>query len=176
MTEIELKIDLEDLRSIYFRNNEHKYFFGPKTERQSIQLTVAVLIFPFFAVHALSSDDRWYFVLGCIFFSLIVYDFWSVAGPILKWKRLVLNFLKEVESVQQLKFMYNDVYFVHLQDKTELKQAWSVIDRAEITDRFIWLFSDRNILLPKNSMSQKEFELLSETVMKLVKNVEKKKD
>jgi len=113
ITEIDLKTDLNDLREIYFRDNKQKYFFGPETKRQSIYLVLAIVIFPFFAVHALTlnSDNRWYFPLGCIFFSLLVYDFWKVASPIIKWKKSVLLFLEKAEKIKVLKLKYTDDLF-----------------------------------------------------------------
>lgn len=171
--EIILKTDINDIREIYFRGNKQKYFFGPETKRQSVYLVLFIVIYPFFAVHALQSNDRWYFVFGSIFFSFLVYDFWRVAKPIIKWKKSILSFLKRIEKVEVMKLKYNDDYFIHIEDNKELKQEWSVIDRALINDRFIWLFSNTNILIPRSSMSEDEFIALSKTVMNKVKNVEK---
>ena len=173
-TEIDLKIDITDLRDIYFRDNKQKYFFGPETRRQSIYLVLTVIIFPFFVAHSLKSDNDLYFVGGCIFFSLLVYDYCKVAGPIIKWKKSILKFLEKAEKIQVLKLKYNDEFFIHIQDNDELKHEWGVVERAIINDRFIWLFSNTYVLLPRSSMSQNEFEELSGTVMRKVKNVEKK--
>jgi hypothetical protein len=172
-TDITLKPDLNDIREIYFRANNHKYFFGPETKRQSIYLVLVLIGFPFFAVFALNQRENWYFVLGCIFFSLNVYDFWKVAKPIITWKKSVLKFLKEAADTKVLELKYNDVFFIHIQDQNELKQEWVVIDRAILNSRFIWLFSNTSILLPKSSMREEEFIRLSNVVMEKVKNVEK---
>ena len=131
-TEIDLKTDINDIRDIYFRGNKQKYFFGPETKRQSIYLVLAILIFPFFAVHALNSDNDWYFTLGCIFFSLLVYDFWKVASPIIKWKKSIIMFLDKAEKIKVLKLKYNDDFFMHIQDNQELKHEWGVIELAII--------------------------------------------
>ena len=99
MIEINLKVDVVELRNIYFRDNRQKYFFGPSTKRQSLYLVVAIAVFPFFVMHALNSSyDRWYFVLGSIFFSLLVYDYWKVARPIIKWKKIYFEFSRKGEA------------------------------------------------------------------------------
>ena len=176
MTEILLKVDIEDLKRIYFRDNEQKYFFGPKTERQSIYLVLAIVIYPVWVSYTLSANKLWQFVLGSIFFCLAIFSFWMVTRPIIKRKKAVLRFLHEAENVKTLKFQYNDQYLIHIQDDHQLKLEWGVIDRAVITDSYIWLFSTTNILLPKRSMSAEAYESLSEMIMSSVKNVEKRKD
>ncbi len=174
MTEINLKIDADALRAIYFRDNRQKYFFGPETKRQSLYLVMAIVVFPFLVMHALGSTyDRWYFVLGSIFFSLLVYDYWKVARPIIKWKKSILTFLEKVKQTQLLTFHYNDTFFVHTQDSVQLKQEWSLVERAIIDDQCIWLLSKNTILLPKSSMNTDEFEALTATIMSKVKEVER---
>lgn len=174
MTEIKLNVDIEDLRAIYYRDNNQKYFFGPNTKRQSIYLIIAVIAFPFFTVYALNLDDSWLFIFGSVFLSLLVYDFWKVAKPIIDWKKSVEIFLKKAAKTKDLRLKYNEDYFIHIQDSKELKQNWEVIEKAIITKKFIWLFSDANVLLPKSTMNEKEYRDLAEIITEKVKNVEKK--
>jgi hypothetical protein len=173
MNEIRLNKDIQDVRSIYYRDNNQTYFFGPNTRKQSIYLLIALLTFPFFAVYALNLQDSWLFVLGSVFFSLLCYDFWKVAKPILDWKKSVEAFLKKAEKIVDLRLKYNENFFIHIQDNEELKQNWEVIEKAIINERFIWLFSDTNILLPKSSMTESEFQALITLISSKVKNVEK---
>jgi hypothetical protein len=173
MTEIRLNIDIEDLREIYYRDNNQKYFFGPKTKKRSAYLTVAIITFPFLAFYALNLKDSWLFILGSVFLSLLIYDFWRVAKPIIDWKKSVETFLKKAEKIEDLRFKYNEKYFIHIQDNEELKQNWDVLVKAIINKKFIWLFSDTNVLLPKRSMNESEYQTLSELITRKVKNVEK---
>lgn len=170
MTEIKLNKDIEDLRAIYYRDNNQKYFFGPNTKKQSIYLTIAIIAFPFFAVYALNLNDSWFFILGSVFLSLLIYDYWKVAKPIIEWKKSVESFLKKAEKTKDLRLKYNEDFFVHIQDNEQLKQNWEVVDKAIINNRFIWLFSDTNILLPKNSMSESEYNTLKDVISSNVKN------
>jgi hypothetical protein len=174
MTEIRLKKDIEDIRAIYYRDNNQKYFFGPNTKKQSVYMTIALVAFPFFAVYALNLKDSWLFILGSIFLSLLIYDYWRVAKPIIDWKKSVETFLKKAEKTKDLILKYNDEYFIHIQDDEELKQNWEILEKAIINERFIWLFSDTNVLLPKSSMNESEYKALSELISNKVKNVEKK--
>jgi hypothetical protein len=175
MTEIKLTKDIEDLRAIYYRDNNQKYFFGPNTKRQSIYLVIALIAFPFFAVYALNLKDSWLFILGTVFLSLLIYDFWKVAKPIIDWKKSVETFLKRAEKTKDVRLKYNEACFIHIQDNEELKQNWEVLEKAIINEKFIWLFSDINVLLPKNSMNEMEYHDLTELILKKVKNVEKNK-
>lgn len=175
MTEIRLNKDIEDIRAIYYSDNNQKYFFGPNTKKQSIYMSIAIIIFPFFAFYALNLKDSWIFILGSVFLSLIIYDYWRVAKPIIEWKKSVEAFLKKAEKTEDLRFKYNDTFFIHIQDNEELKQNWEVIEKATIHEKFIWLFSDTNMLLPKSSMSENEYHALSELISRKVKNVEKNK-
>jgi hypothetical protein len=174
MTEIRLKKDIEDLRAIYYRDNNQQYFFGPNTKRQSIYLIFAIIAFPFFVVHTLNLKDSWLFILGSVFLSLLIYDFWKVAKPIIDWKKSVETFLKRAEKTKDLRLKYNEDFFIHIQDNEELKQNWEILEKAIINEKFIWLFSDTNVLLPKSSMNDMEYRDLTELISKKVKNVEKK--
>jgi hypothetical protein len=173
MIEIRMKYDVQDLRSIYYKDNDQKYFFGPKTKKQSIYLLIAIITYPFFALYALNTHDSWFFVLGSVFFSLFCYDFWRVAKPIMDWKKSVESFLKIAEKTEDLRFQYNENFFIYTQDQEELKQNWEVIEKAIVNEQFIWLFSDKNILLPKSSMTESEYQALMDLVLSKVKNVEK---
>jgi hypothetical protein len=173
MIEIKLKNNIEDLRAIYYRGNHQKIFFGPNTKKQSIYLILSILVYPFFAFYALNSRDSWFFILGTMFFSLLIYDFWRVAKPILVWKKSVETFLKKAEKITDLRLKYNEVFFVYVEDNEELKQNWSVLEKAIIAEDFIWLFSDTNVLLPKSSMNELEFQALQELISSKVKNVQK---
>lgn len=173
MTEIRLNIDVNELRTIYFRDNNQKYFFGPNTKKQSVYLTIAIFAFPFFTVYALNLKDSWLFILGSVFLSLIIYDYWRVAKPIINWKKSVETFLSKAEKIKDLRFNYNQECFIHIQDNEELKQNWDVLEKVVVNEKFIWLFSDTNVLLPKSSMGDNEYQTLIELIMKKVKNVAK---
>jgi hypothetical protein len=69
MTEIRLKIEVNDIQEIYFRNDKQKYFFGPTTRRQSFYLLFAILIFPFFVMKTIGMEDDLYFIAGGIVIS-----------------------------------------------------------------------------------------------------------
>ena len=173
MTEIRLKIEVNDIQEIYFRNDKRKYFFGPTTRRQSFYLLFAILIFPFFVMKTIGMEDDLYFIAGGMLFFWVIYDFWRVASPIIKWKKSVYTFLEKVKKTKVAMLSYNDIFFVHVQDSEQTKQNWTVIDRAVIMEDYIWLFSNTNFLLPAKSMTKTEFDNLSITVMNKVKNVEK---
>lgn len=173
MTEITLNKDIEELRAIYFRDNYQKYFFGPSTKKQSVYLIIALIIFPFFVLYALNLKDSLFFILGSFFFLLLIYDYWKVAKPIIEWKKSIETFLKKAEKIEDLRFLYNDIFFIHIQDKEELKQSWDIVEKAIINEKFIWLLSDANVLLPKSSMTENEYQAVSELIFSKVKNVEK---
>jgi hypothetical protein len=148
--EINLKIDKDDLRGIYFEGNRQKYFFGPETKKQSIYLVFAIVVFPFFAVNALKMGNGWYFILGCAFFFFLAHDYWKTAMPIYKWKKSILEFIEEAERLEVLRFNYNEDYFIHTQNSDVSKKEWSMIEQATINERYIWLFSKMIIDKVKN--------------------------
>jgi hypothetical protein len=117
--------------------------------------------------------DSWLFIFGSVFLSLVIYDYWRVAKPIIDWKKSVDTFLRKAEKIEDLRFKYNEEYYIHIQDNEELKQNWDVLEKAIINKKFIWLFSDTNVLLPQSSMNESEFHTLSEQITRKVKNVEK---
>ena len=174
MTEINLNIDVDVLREMYFGTENHKYFFGPNTKKQSLLLVTSIFIYPFFVWYSIGLEDDWIFVFGTIAFSLFLYEFLKVAKPIIKWKKEINDYLKSVSMIKVLKFQYSDLYIIHTQDEQISKMEWSKINQAIINDDLICLYySNGNFLLPKKSMSNSEFETLSKTIFSNVPNVDK---
>ncbi|MGV3610259.1 MAG: hypothetical protein ACO1N0_04890 [Fluviicola sp.] len=173
-TEIILKVDIEDLRDIYFGKREHVYFFGPKTKTESIGLVCALVIFPLIVVYAIATESAGLgFVFSAIVFFTAVGTFWSTAGPIIQWKKSIDTFLEMAEKVKNLRVIYTDEFIHHIQDATETKLNWSVIEQATITDRFIQLQASTTIFLPKSSMTSQEYRILSDKIMERVQEVQK---
>ena len=174
MTEIKLTKNIKDIRAIYYRNNNQQYYFGPNTKKQSLLFTVVLILFPFFAIYTFNLENKWFFVSVLICFIVACYSFWKVVKPIIVWKKSIENFLKRIEIIDDFRFKYNEDYFIHIEGKEELKQSWDLIKQAVLNDKFIWLFSDTNILLPKSAMSENEYlalsKLISDKVKYIVKN------
>jgi hypothetical protein len=171
MNEIILKCNIEDLREIFFGSGNHRYFFGPETKRQSLLMVLAIILFPFFAIYAINLEEDYIFIFGSILFVLPIYDFWRVSKPIFQWKKSVEKFLINSQKIKDLRFKYNEEYFIHIQDKTEKKMNWTEVVHATINDRLIEIHTTENFLLPKKAMTAVEFENLSKIIMNKVKNV-----
>lgn len=174
MIEIKLTKNIKEIRDIYYRNNNQKYYFGPNTVKQSLLFTIALIVFPFFAMYTFNIENKWFFVSVLIGFIVVCYSFWRVVKPIIVWKKSVENFLRRLASIDDFRFKYNEDHFIHIEGKEELKQNWDLIKQAVLNDKFIWLFSDTNILLPKSAMTENEYlalsKLISDKVKYIVKN------
>lgn len=174
MTEIVLNTNVENLREIYFGTGNHKYFFGPTTKKESAYLVLVLISYPFFALKTFNLKNRVTFILLTILVGIQIYSFIKAAKPIIKWKREVNDFLQKSSRIQVIKVIYTDDYFLHQQDEMISKVDWNEITHAIIQDNLIEIFNEStNFMLPKKSMSESEFELLSNTVMEKVKNVNK---
>lgn len=175
MTEITVRIDMEELRNIYWGNGYQRYFFGPTTKKESAWLIVAVLVYPFFAWYSIRLEDYIWFVSGTVFFTLLVYRFIDVARPIIAWKKSVTDFLTDAEKTTTLKIMYTDEFIIHQQDEITIKLNWSMITKATITDRFIsFEKSPDTFLIPKKSITEDEFQALDVILMAKVQHVERR--
>lgn len=174
MQEIQVKIDIDELRSIYFENNEHKYFFGPRTKKESFYFVFAILVYPFFAWYYLKHQEEFIFILGTIFFSLFIFDFIKIAKPIIKWRKSVEEFLVKVKKIQVLHIKYNQNGFIHMQDLRISKVNWSDVSSAYINERFIKIKTTQTTFLyPKKCMHPDQFNSLCQVILDNVKNVEK---
>lgn len=175
MTEISVKIDMDDLREIYWGEGYQRYFFGPTTKRQSLFLVIAGIIYPFFAWQTIRLEDDTLFVLGSAAMGFFIYGFLKVAQPVIKWKKSVTTFLANTGKIKTLKILYTDEYIIHKQDDTEIKMNWSTITRALITDRFIsFEKSPDTFLVPKKSITEAEFQSLATILMEKVQHVERR--
>ena len=173
-TEIILKVDIEDLRDIYFGKRQHIYFFGPETKDISWGLILAIVLFPLVTTYSLNSHLGGIFIFSCIAFISIIYGFWQTARPIIAWKKSINKFLMMAENVKTLKIIFNENFILHIQDEEEIKLNWDAVKYATISQRSISIYSDiTNMLLPKSSMGDKEYSILSDKVMEKVQEVKK---
>ncbi len=173
-TEIILKVDIEDLRDIYFSKRQHIYFFGPQTKDISWGLVAGIVLFPLVTTYSLNNRVGGMFIFSCIVFISLIYGFWQAARPIIAWKKSVHEFLKMAENVKSLKIIFNENFILHIQDEEEIKLNWDAVKYATISQRSISICSDiTNMLLPKSSMSDEEYSILSDKVMEKVQEVQK---
>lgn len=172
-TEIILKVNPYDLKDIYFGQRDHVIFFGPNTKAVSLGLVSALILCPLFTAYALSIHEGGLVFLAAMLFFAAIVTFWSVAKPIITWKRTVSAFLEHANSIQVLKVIFNDEFIHHIQDETETKLNWSAVERATITSRFIELHASTHIFLPKSAMTPQQYQVLCDQVMNKVQEVQK---
>ncbi len=173
MTEINLNYQSKDLREIYFGEGHHKYFFGPETKRQSWMLVIALGLYPVFLVYSIQLEDNWLMILGTIYLGLVMYDFQRKTRPIIYWKKSVEAFLERVDNNSEHGLKIDEDGITFIQGDTETILQWSIIKRASINADYIGLTADSNLLFPKNSMTDKEFDELKKIVKKKVAQVMK---
>ena len=173
MTEINLNYQSKNLREIYFGEGHHKYFFGPETKRQSWMLVIALGLYPVFLVYSIQLEDNWLMILGTIYLGLVMYDFQRKTRPIIYWKKSVEAFLERVDAHVQHRLCYDEDSISFYQGDTEVKMLWSGIKKASINDAYLGLTAESNLLFPKNSMTEKEFDTLKKYVTRKVAMVMK---
>ena len=171
MTEINLNYQSKDLREIYFGEGHHKYFFGPETKRQSWMLVIALGLYPVFLVYSIQLEDNWLMILGTIYLGLVMYDFQRKTRPIIYWKKSVEAFLERVDNNSEHGLKVDEDSVTFIQGDTETILQWSIIKRASINAYYIGLTADSNLLFPKNSMTEKEFDELKKIVKRKVAQV-----
>ncbi|MNU93871.1 hypothetical protein D3C71_838220 [compost metagenome] len=171
--EIKLKINLADLRDLYFGKRDHILFFGSSTKSASFWLLLALVLFPFHAWYFISCKEGGVFIFGCLWLIVAITNFWSVVKPIISWRKSTNAFLNSVPNIKDLRFIYNDESILHIQDESITKLDWNSITHANISERFIDLQASTYILLPRSSMTQEEYDLLSDKIMEKVQNVTK---
>ena len=173
MTEIKLNYQSKDLREIYFGEGHQKYFFGPETKRQSWMLVIALVLYPFFLVYSIQLEDNWLMILGTIYLGLVMYDFQRKTRPIIYWKKAVEAFLERVDNNPEHRLVFNEEHITFIQGDTETILHWSIIKRASIHADYIGLTAEPNLLFPKNSMTDNEFDGLKSIVERKVAQVHK---
>lgn len=170
MTKIELNVDMKKMHSLYHDNGGLRILFNPNSKNQSWMLIIACAGLPFFLSNFMYYSGPVRFC-GFIFFGLCFYNFWKVTAPILKKRKEVKQFIERVKDTKELTFSYNNQEFIHSQngDLTNLK--WSEINDVFIANEFISINSPQNFLLPKNMMTEEEFQALSLTITTYVNGV-----
>lgn len=172
--EIKLKIDLEDLRDLYFGKRDHILFFGSSTKSESFWLLLALILFPFHAWYFIYSKEGGFFIFGCLWFIVAITNFWSAAKPIIAWKKSTNELFNiTIPNIKDLRFIYTDEFILHIQNEEATKLGWNSITHATISERFIDFQASSYILLPRSSMTQEEYTHLSNKILEKVQNVTK---
>lgn len=169
-TVIHMKYNEEDLKSIYFQAGEHRIFFGPRTKKQSIYLLIVLLGYPFVLYKAIQDADYFLLISVNLLFILLIFNFRKVARPIVQWRNSVNQFLDKSSKIKDLRLEYDQTGFTHVQDEEIWELTWKQVNKAELTDRYICLYAEENVMLPKSSMTPDQYTQLAKTVVKQVKN------
>lgn len=170
--EIKLKIDHADLRDLYFGNRDLILFFGSSTKSESFWLLLTLILFPFHVCYFMSTKQGGFLICGCVWLIVIISNFWKVAKPIIIRKKIVNTFLNiTVPKIKDLKFIYSDEFILHIQDEIITKLDWNSITHVYISERFIDIHAPTDILLPRSSMTQEEYTLLSNKIVEKVQSV-----
>jgi hypothetical protein len=97
-----------------------------------------------------------------------MYDFQRKTRPIIYWKKSVEAFLERVDTNTEHRLCFDEESISFYQGDSEVKMLWSGIKKASINDSYIGLTAESNLLFPKNSMTEKEFDTLKKFVTKKV--------
>lgn len=172
-TEIHLSNNAETLKEIYFPDKSHRYFFGPKTIRQSIYFLLGLIGFYLWVKDLITKEFHMYNVIGILICSYLIYDYFRMAYPKYKWKKSIDEFIQTSSKITDLRLQYNNDFFTHFQDKDSMQVEWTSITQAIINEKFISLRTETNhFLLPRGAMKEEEFQSLSEVVKSRVENYE----
>ena len=167
-----LKKDIEELRRIYFDQQDHRLFFGKETRKESWLLLQSILTYPVFFYFTIDLNESLIFVAGTVIYLIPVFKFIDAARPILQWRRSLNNFLKRVENTDVVSIRFDEQSFIHQEDEEQTRVHWDAFDQAEIHGSHIWLQSaETNFILPKKCMSVEEFSALRQAVNSKVKKV-----
>lgn len=172
---IELNCDPEKLRTMYFQSGEDKWFFGPKTRKESIAILIMplVLLLSIYLSRSQKREDLLF--VGCMICVMLTYSFFRSFFRIRKWKRAVLKFIGESAN-SDIRFSYNDEGYTHTMNEHFLKREWKEVVASQIVDgEYITLsHEDAQTVVPACCIQPEEFTLLAETIREKVGNVNQK--
>jgi len=166
---IDLTVNIRDLYDVMYQKKEYRFFFGPQTEYESLFLITGIFIFSVTLLNFVESKNYLAIYFGVCMFFLSTYLFLRVVRRIIKQKNEVCTFLPQAKAIKKLQIQYTDEFIRHIQDDRILEYKWEEIHQAFIQKKFILLKGSQQIWLPKTSMKEAEYTLLSETILQNVK-------
>lgn len=162
---INLSFRREDFEEIYNLKKEGSIILNRHT--RIYFWIVIVLGIAFSASLFYSTSENRYVTVSLMFFVwLILFTIvlYSVAKPILKWKRSVLNFIKTNESYKKHVLILTENCIELVEDEARTLEKWSSISNIKIEADYLILSGSKSFIFPKRSMAEAEFEYLKEFV------------
>lgn len=158
---IDLTLNREDFKDIFFRDNQGNIFFGSKTKSSFTSFLLFLIVFlsvgfasNFWEIHPTVIVMS--FVVA--FISFVVYLI-ALSG-LIKRKKNVNLYLKELENFTTNTLEVEEKSLIIKQDTNTTIVKWDSITLSRIMDSYIELIGEEHVLIPKKSMSDSEFESL----------------
>ncbi|WP_178989190.1 hypothetical protein [Winogradskyella schleiferi] len=162
---IDLKFDRVDFERIYFNENQGHYFKSKTTRKPLFYFILSLIIFSgvFYYTYEYSSK---YLAPPFITEFFFIFQLLNYAHAIFETRKLRIKvklYLDHIESYKKHSLLLTQDEFKIFQDSETYNENWSDITSTDITNSLIHMISkSETYLIPKNSMSNNEYEKLRE--------------
>jgi hypothetical protein len=156
--EINLNFRRKDFEEIYSTNNAGSYIKDEsiKTIFRNLMITVASVFC--LLIYSYYKNSYGFFKASLIVLGVFCIAYFDQAIGIKRWRKSVKIYFEIQEKFKNNKLIVTDSYFSIIQDSTESLEKWSNLERAKISDKFIWLLGNENYLIPAKSMTKDDYE------------------
>lgn len=163
---IRLKPDRKNFEDIYFNGDQGSLFFSPTTKGKTITTIVvgALLLIALLLKDQLGKEN-----VGVLYFLsflfLLCTVFLSVSiNNVSRWKKGVEGYLKSLEKCNLYEISFNHEFFNIKIDQQEEYNLWKDFTAADINDAYISLDGKHSYMFPRKAMSDKDYNLLKQTI------------
>lgn len=161
----------KDFEQIYFSGNQGNLFFSATTRGKTFTTIVVglILLILFFFKDDLSKEKFGilYFV-SFLFLLCAVYLSVSI-NKVSRWKKQVNFYLNKLENCKIYEITFDRNFFTVNIDGEKETSEWKDFQYFDSNGRFITLEGKYSYIFPKNSMSEKDYNLLKKTLKENIK-------
>ncbi|MCS3532661.1 YcxB family protein [Chryseobacterium sp. JUb7] len=168
---IVLKPERQDFEEIYFSGNQGSLFFSSTTKGKMVTTIVVglILLIMFFF-----KDDFTKEKFGILYFVsflfLLCAVFLSVSiNKVSIWKKQVNGYLTKLENCKVYEITFDQNFFTVNIDHEKETSEWKDFQYFDSTEKYIALEGKYSYMFPKKSMSEKDYNILKQTVKKNIK-------
>ena len=177
--EIELTFRAEDLKAIYYKNNQASYTKSPVVRVPCLAFAIGAVLIVCSWVYAAAIESFGPLILPLIFTTVSLFFYLSRASQIYKFRRDIQQLIDHWAQFDGFRLKVSDAGFaLEVENRgsaqMEFIERWTSIQSVVIENDHIQLLGKEQFLFPAKAMQPEEFEFLRETINKKMLDGEKK--
>lgn len=164
INEVKIHFKFESYKSFYFNKDEVKLIWGRKIRKSFMIAFISLILGLLSTYFFLATKNYILLIIIDLICSLMILNYFRILIPIIKWKKAVIQYLKELDKLVHFSYQFNENELICVMDNDRNCDNWNTFKRFKIEKDHIWLYGKNDYLFVSETMSSDDFEFISQFI------------